>query len=317
MAIATFVSISAQAESKSVIAYVPDAEFVFVTSDNRLFAAASDGLYYIPRNGYPPSRVPIALDSTSPASTAVSCYFGAMAQVGNYLYADCTTNPLTLPRNYLLAMDLTANAGMRAFYSAADGVFYNGLAADGKGDIYVSMFPVLSLTNGRIEKFTLSTPTSVASRSAWLATMGRPNGLQVYGNTLYFTENTLNLTGAPSYLRKATISTYGWPSTIQTIYQTDSGALLDDFILVSDGLVLTAADANSHLSSPANQILHINESGQVLNKNAIPFTLPSSVFIEKSPNAGALYVAERGGAPISGSGDVAEYFQSWNLSPRK
>lgn len=313
--LASSLSSFALADSTKVVAKVPTAESVWLTADNRLFVSGSDGFYFAPRNGLPASKVPVALDQTSTPSTSTTCYFGAITQAGNYLYTDCTTNPFSAgSRNYLLAMDLTKPAQLRAFYSSAEGVFFNGITADASGHLYVSIFP--EKTSGQIDRFTLSGPTTVASRQKWLGTSGKPNGLKVYGSTLYFAEDPNQFGTSPSYLKKATILANGAAGGVQTLYTTSLATVFDDFILVKDGLVATTASAANLSVSSSNMLLHLGEAGNLLHVSSYPLQLPSALALEASPNKGALFVSERGNYLIAGSGQVSEYFQSWNLLPR-
>ncbi len=305
---------------KKVLCTVPEAENLIVTSDHRWFAGGSDGLYQIDPDGVaPPQKIPIAFDAHSAPSIDNRAFFCGITQFQHFVYATCSpelTNA-TSPR-YIMLMDLQKSPlSMVAIHQIADPVFFNGLASDAAGNLYLTnegtFFPSRP---GRIVKLDMASPTTVGSLRTWLETDGHPNGIKIDGDMLYFSQEPIHLLGH-STVNKVRIKSDGAASVPDTIYTTGIARLLDDMELVDGGLVITQGGlideldpATFHYSS-FNKVIHINEEGQELHATDISLSPPSAVKLAPDPASASadLIVTER-------TGEVIRLSQGWGLRSR-
>jgi len=308
------------AESKKVLGTVPKAENLLVTTDKRWFASGSDGLYQFDPHGItPPQKIPIAFDAHSVPSSDNRSFFFGITQSQHFVYSICTPDikDAASPR-YIMLMDLLQSpASMVAIHKISDPVFFNGLASDVDGNLYLTnegtFFPPRP---GRIVKLGMASPTTVAYQSDWLAADGHPNGLKIDVDMLYFSQEPIHLLER-STVKKVWIKSDGTAGVPETIYTAGIARLLDDIELVDGGLVITQGglidelDPETFHNSRFNKIIHISESGQELHGSVIQMSPPSAVklapdSISPSPD---LIVAER-------TGDVIRLSQGWGLKNR-
>jgi hypothetical protein len=300
---------TAHADSTTILTTIPAAENAIQVSDGRLFVSGSDGLYLVDAASKTKSKIPVAFDATSAPSTANTCYFTGLTQYSNYLYAACTpdVNSDSSPR-YLLMMDLNQSPQIRAFYRGNDAGFYNGIAVTGYDTLFVANMGGLNpYTSGKIQKVTMSAPGKVSSMNDWLYTANRINGMKVSGSTLYYTEDNLFFAGV-NFVKKVPITSTGAAGMPTTIYYSTS--YIDDFTLVSGGLVVAAATANPLNGAITGSLIHLSESGSVLHSAQFPDWQPTAAAILKSPTWGSLLVTELK------HGNVFIFNQSWGLNPR-
>lgn len=307
-------------ESKKVLCSVPDAENLIVTIDNRWFASGGDGFYQIDPDGViPPQQIPITFDTSSAPSIDNKAFFCGITQFQHFVYSTCTPELLsaTSPR-YIMLMDLQQSPlTMVAIQQISDPVFFNGLASDASGNLYLTnsgtFIPPLP---GRIVKLSMASPTTVASQTDWLMSDGHPNGIKIDGNRLYFSQEPIHLLDF-ARMKHVSIKTDGTAGVAETFYTAGGARLLDDIELVEGGLLITQADLTDSIDpkkshdSPLNKIIHISESGQELHSSNIQLAPPSAVKLV--PDAAApspdLIVTQR-------TGEVIRLSQEWGLRNR-
>lgn len=307
-------------EGKRVLGLVPEAENLLVSTDKRWFVSGSDGFYQIDPHGVTPAqKIPIAFDTGSVPSINNQSFFFGITQFQHLVYSTCTPDAKNAgsPR-YIMLMDLLQSpASMVAIHQISDPVFFNGLASDAAGNLYLTNGGTfLPARPGRIVKLSMASPTTVAAQSDWLAVDGHPNGLKIDGNTLYFSQEPIRILGRGA-VKKVRIKTDGTADVPETLYTAGIARLLDDIDLVDGGLLITQAglidslDPATFHNSRFNKIIHISESGQELHSSDIPLSPPSAVklahdSVSSSPD---LIVAER-------TGDVIRLNQGWGLKNR-
>ncbi len=305
---------------KKMLGTVPGAENLLATTDNRWFVSGKDGFYQIDPDGVVlPRKIPIAFDPDAGPSTGKPAFFLGITQYRNFVYASCTPDQTraSSPR-YIMFMDITQSPpAMVAIHQIFNPGFFNGLAADAAGDLYLTdigeTFPPRP---GRIMKLYMASPRTVARQLEWLKVEGHPNGLKIDGDTLYFSEEPLYLVGK-SLVRKVRIGPDGRAELPQTIYAADVLRLLDDIDLVDEGLLVTQAGLIDSIKpewfhhSRFNKIIHISENGQELHGSQMPLSPPSAVKLvpgSASPSPD-LIITER-------TGEVSRFSQEWGLRPR-
>jgi hypothetical protein len=305
---------------KKGLCSVPEAENLMVTSDYRWFVSGSDGFYQVdPDGGTPPRKIPIAFDSnTAPSADNRSFFFG-ITQYQHFIYASCTPDPkdAASPR-YIMFMDMTQTpVSLVAIHQICNPVFFNGLASDVAGNLYLANGGTfLPPQPGRIIKLSMTSPTTVAGQSDWLAVDGHPNGLKIDGDRLYFSQEPSRILGRAT-VKKVSIQTDGTAGEPETIYTAGIARLLDDIDLVDDGVLITQAglidsiDPATFHNSRFNKVIHISESGQELHSTDLPLSPPSAVklvpdSVSPSPD---LVVTER-------TGEVIRLSQRWGLRNR-
>ena len=307
-------------ESKKILGSVPEAENLLVTTDQRWFASGSDGFYQIDPHGItPPQKIPIAFDAHSVPSIDNRSFFFGITQFQHFVYSTCTQDvkDASSPR-YIMLMDLLKSpASMVAIHQISDPVFFNGLASDAGGNLYLTnegtFFPPRP---GRIVKLDMTSPATVASQSDWLVADGHPNGLKIDADMLYFSQEPVHLLGR-STVKKVRIKSDGMAGVPETIYTAGIARLLDDIELVEGGLAITQGglidelDPATFHNSRFNKIIHISESGQELHGSEIQMSPPSAVklvsdSISPSPD---LIITER-------TGEVIRLSQGWGLRKR-
>lgn len=310
-------------EYKRVLGPVPKAENLIVTSDNRWFASGGDGFYQIdPDSAASPQQIPIAFDANSAPSTDNKAFFCGITQFQHFLYATCTPELLsaTSPR-YIMLMDLQQSPlTMVAIHQISDPMFFNGMASDMAGHLYLTNEgSLLPPQPGRIVKLNMASPTKVVGQSDWMMVNGHPNGLKIDGDMLYFSQEPLRIGEHRATVQKVGIKSDGTvagaPETIYTVGGADR--LLDDIELVEGGLLITQGGLWAHIvpeifpDSPFNQIIHISESGQELHITDIQLAPPSAVKLvpDSAAPSPALIVTLR-------TGEVIRLSQEWGLRNR-
>lgn len=302
--------------SKKVLGSLPNAENLIVTTDKRWFASGGDGFYQIdPEGATPPQKIPVAFDAGSPPSVDNCAFFCGITQFQHFVYATCSPDvtSATSPR-YIMLMDLRQSPlAMAAIHRIADPVFFNGMASDMAGHLYLTnegMF--LPPRPGRIVKLNMSSPTTVARQSDWLVVDGHPNGLKIEDDMLYFSQEPIHLLGR-AMVKKVRIKSDGTAGTPETIYTAGIARLLDDIELVEGGLVVTQGglideiDPATFHYSRFNQLIHIDENGQELQRTDIQLSPPSAVKLV--PESTDVIITER-------TGEVIRLSLGWGLKSR-
>jgi len=305
-------------ETKKVLGVVPEAENLTFTNDGRLLISGGDGLYEVdPEGRTPVRRIPIAFDRNSSPSLENRAIFLGLTQCRHFVYASCT-HSLEDPKSprYIMFMDTTqSSASMVAIHKMENEGFFNGMAADSEGNLYLADGgKIIPPKSGKLVKLRLSSPTTVAERSDWLASEGgRPNGVKIDGDTLYFSEEPLLFFVGDSHVKKVRIKADGAAGVVEKIYSRPSGKLLDDIELVEGGLLVTQTRIINRHSRIGNKVIHISEDGAKLHETQVALALPSAVKLvpdaESSPSPDFI-VTERGDA-------VSRISQDWGLKPRR
>jgi len=277
--------------SKTRLVTIPDAENLLFTPNGRLFVSGGTNVFEIGKSGSVFTATPLLEGS---------CNFTGLALRGEVLYANCLDGQLYAAR-------LTAQPRLAAIhrYGLASP---NGLAAGPDGELYAVNGPLATsaLPDPKIVRlrFDPIDPLRVTEQSIWLALdplLSQPNGVQVQGRTLYFSESS-----APTQGRITTVDIQadGRPGTPQVL--TSFNSLPDDFSL-SGGLLLA-----SYFSS--GQIGLFNASGALVSTtDPMSFDSPSQVRLGQPPLFAPtdVLVTEKGliGENESTNGNVLSVFR--------
>lgn len=223
-------------EKYSVSEGIPDAENALFTSSGRLFVTGGTNIYEIHADG-----------SAAGLCTEGRYNFTGMAQVGNYLYAvateyrfDCSSLNLGMinffsptamaklmnmvadmfKRSVLLCAEIVpGNLAFTEIHTIENTLIPNGMVADNAGRLYIADETFLPM--GKIIRVVLAAPMTVAYQETWLDpsdSVYSPNGMDIRGNTLYFTDfNALSL--KQTSVKKVPINTSGAPGAIFSLYE--------------------------------------------------------------------------------------------------
>lgn len=253
--------VSSSCGSKTRLVTIPDAENLLFTPGGRLFVSGGVNVYEIGKSGNTYTATPLLEGS---------CNFTGLALRGEVLYANCFDGQLYAAR-------LTPQPRLQAIYALGLAA-PNGLAAGPDGELYVVNGPLASsaLSDPKIVRLKLdaSDPFKVVERVEWLTfnpLLSQPNGVQVRGRTLYFSESS-----APSFgrIQQVAINADGSPGTPQTFASFNS--LPDDFSLAGESLLAAYFSGG--------QIALFDANGALISAtDANSFDSPSQVRLGQPP----------------------------------
>ncbi len=288
---ATSLCVASSCGSKTRLVTISDAENMLFTPTGRLFVSGGVNVYEIGKSGSSYTATPL-LDG--------SCNFTGLALRGDVLYANCFDGQLYAAR-------LTAQPKLEAIHTLGLAA-PNGLATGPDGELYIVNGPLATnaLPSPKIVRLKLDAtdPFKVTEQTDWLPLnllQSQPNGLQVRGRTLYFSETALPALGRISTV---TINADGTPATPQVFASFNS--LPDDFSLLSDGLLAAYYTGG--------QIALFDSKGVfVSSTDAMSFESPSQVRVGQPPLFAStdILVTEKGvlGENQSTNGNVLSVFR--------
>lgn len=278
--------------SKTVLLSIPDAENLLFTPAGRLFVSGGVNVYEVSRaaDGY---RAAPLLNG--------SCNFTGLALRGEVLYANCFDGQLYAAR-------LSAQPQLQAIH-ALGLASPNGLAAGPDGELYVVNGPLATsaLPAPKIVRLRLDAndPLRVVEQTDWLTlnvALSQPNGVQVKGRRLYFSESSAPTQGR---IQTVAINADGSPGTPQLFASFNS--LPDDFSLTATGLLA------AYFST--GQIALYDAEGQLVSTtDANSFASPSQLRQGQPPlfATSDILVTEKGvlGDTSSPVGNVLSVFRA-------
>ena len=298
-------------EKYTISRNIPDAENAIFTSTGRLFVTGGTNIYEIDANG-----------TASPLCAEGKYNFTGMAQVGNYLYAvateyrfdasgsGCSLNIFSptavadfvncvsnmFKRSVLLCAEIVpGDLNFTEIYTIQNVLIPNGMVADAAGRLYIADETFLPV--GKIIRLTLPGPMSVSRQETWLAASNKvysPNGMDIRGNKIYFTDfNLWSLKQAS--VKTVSIGADGAPGAVATIFERTG--LFDDLaagtvygtnvVAVADFLKGTVVGIKDN---------GIKQSSPLAETDPGLFASPSSVTFGRGPNYTGLdlIVTEKG-----------------------
>ncbi len=247
--------------SKTVLLTIPDAENLLFTPAGRLFVSGGVNVYEVRQSAGRYTATPL-LDG--------SCNFTGLALRGTVLYANCFDGQL-------YAAQLTATPQLQPIHDLGL-ASPNGLATGPEGELYVVNGPLATtaLPDPKIVRlrFDANDPFVVTEQADWLPLgllQSQPNGVQVQGRTLYFSESAAPVFGR---IQTVTINADGSPGTPQVFASFNS--LPDDFSLAGNQLL--AAEFSS------GRISLFGADGSLVSQtDANSFSFPSQLRLGQPP----------------------------------
>jgi hypothetical protein len=273
---------------KTVLLSIPDAENLLFTPQGRLFVSGGLNVYEISRDASGYQARPLLDGSDN---------FTGLALRGDVLYANAFSGKL-------YAASLNAQPSLRVIHDLGLSSA-NGLAAGPDGELYVVNGPAALAPKIVRLRLNPADPFQVLEQSDWLSfALGTsfPNGLQVRGRRLYFSESTATALGR---IRKLVIADDGQPGAPETLASLGA-SLPDDFSLAGEAVLAAYfSDGRIGLFAPDGQLLAQTDFGS--------FQSPSQVRLGQPPLFAEtdLLVTEKGllGENSSGVGNVLSIFR--------
>lgn len=213
---------------KTRLLKIPDAENLIFSSSGRLFVSGGLNVYEITRVGNIWSATPLS---------ASSCNFTGLALRGDVLYANCYSGALYAAR-------LTTAPSLQMIHPYSGATAVNGLASGPEGELYAVNGPLSNAPKILRLKLDPADPLRVVEQSDWLtltAFASQPNGVQVQGRSLYFSESAAP---APGRIRRVTIQADGAAGAITTVADLGS-SVPDDFSIDGENLLATLYSSGS------------------------------------------------------------------------
>lgn len=256
---------------KTRLLTIPDAENLLFTPEGRLFVSGGRNVYEIHKTG--------ELYSATPLFEGTDNFCG-LALRGPVLYANGFSGTLYAAR-------LTSTPALQAIHSTGLSAA-NGLAAGPEGELYAVNGPLAF--DPKIIRLRLdpADPMRVVEQSDWLSFApgaSFPNGVQVRGRELYFSESAVPVLGR---IRKVAINADGSAGTPEDFASLGT-SLPDDFSVAGEGLLA------SYYSD--GRIGLFGARGQLLAQTALnSFESPSQVRLGQPPlfSATDILVTEKG-----------------------
>lgn len=279
--------------TKTRLVTIPDAENLLFTPSGRLFVSGGVNVYEITRSGTGYAATPLLEGS---------CNFTGLALRGEVLYANCFDGRLYAAR-------LTAQPKLAAIHTLGLSA-PNGLATGPEGELYLVNGPLATnaLPSPKIVrlKFDANDPLKVVEQSDWLvlnAAQSQPNGVQVRGRTLYFSESSAPTQGR---IQRVAIGNDGRAGTPE-VFVASLDSLPDDFSLPDERLLAAQYSAG--------RIALYDASGKLVSAtDALSFESPSQVRLGQPPLFAAtdVLVTEKGllGENDSTNGNVLSVFRT-------
>lgn len=269
---------------------IPDAENLLFSPDGRLFVSGGENVYEIRRAGGGYSATPLLDGSDN---------FTGVALRGTVLYANGFSGTL-------YAAPLTAQPALVAIHDLGLSSA-NGLATGPDGELYAVNGP--AATDPRIVRLQLDPkdPLRVLEQRDWLRfTPGTvfPNGVQVRGRDLYYSESALPSL-ALGRIRRVPITTDG-SAGAAVDFASLGLSLPDDFSLAGQGL-LASYFTGGRIG------LFAADGSLLAQTDALSFDSPSQVRLGQAPLFANtdLLVTEKGllGEGQSGVGNALSVFR--------
>lgn len=273
---------------KTRLVTIPDAENLLFTPDGRLFVSGGRNVYEIHRDGDGYAATPLLDGSDN---------FCGLALRGEMLYANGFSGTLYAAR-------LTARPALQAIHSTGL-ASANGLAAGPDGELYAVNGPLTP--SPKIVRLRLdpADPFEVTEQTDWLVfapLSSFPNGVQVRGRDLYYSDSAATALGRIRKVRINDDGSAGTPVDVASL----GASLPDDFSLVGDLLLASYfSDGRIGLFGADGQLIAQTDAGS--------FESPSQVRTGQPPlfATSDLLVTEKGllGENDSSIGNVLSVFR--------
>lgn len=247
-------STTASAEQLFSQAEVGQTENAVITDDGRYFVGGTNGLLEITKqaNGSLSKNLILATEING-----TDCLLTGLTTDGVSLYGSCTVgvSNYAAPTNAQL-FKVTVNGSNVTLnrYDYPTPVWYNGMAVDDQGNLYMS-----DSNAGAGKPVIVKTPLPQSANDTlvlqdWLIASGSeklPNGIQIDGSTLYYTDG--------SKLLEIPINADGSAGTPTEKYKvTGYFALIDDFVITPQHIAL--AEVQQYSWGGTNQIVLVNKN---------------------------------------------------------
>lgn len=256
---------------KTRLVTIPDAENLLFTPEGRLFVSGGRNVYEIHKAGDSYGATPL-FDGTD--------NFCGLALRGAVLYANGFSGTLYAAR-------LTPQPALQAIHSSGLSAA-NGLATGPDGELYAVNGPLAFAPKIIRLRLDPADPMKVTEQSDWLSFApgaSFPNGVQVRGRSLYFSESAIPVLGR---IRKVAINADGSAGTPEDFASLGT-SLPDDFSFAGEGLLA------SYYSD--SRIGLFDANGALLAQTALnSFESPSQVRLGQPPLFAAtdILITEKG-----------------------